>query len=109
MHKKLSASEAVALLMNDDHDHWSWSGAQALVEYLEELESSDGKGIEFDGIAIRCDFCEYPSALEAAEDHGFSISENENDEDEIEAAALAYLENRTTVISFENGVIIHQF
>ena len=95
--------------MNDDHDHWSWSGAQALVEYLEELESSDGKGIEFDGIMIRCDFCEYSSALEAAEEHGFSIPENENDEDQIEADALAYLENRTTVICFGRGVIIHQF
>lgn len=111
MYTNLSTTEAIKLLKEDDNANWSWSGAEALIEYLEKLESSGGKSIEFDRIAIRCEYSEYSSALEAAKDYDFTPSENEDDEDEdvIEAAAIAYLENRTTVIKFNGGVIIQQF
>lgn len=111
MYTNLSTTEAIKLLKEDDNADWSWSGAEALIEYLEELESSGGKSIEFDRIAIRCEYSEYSSALEAAKDYDFTPPENEDDEDEdvIEAAAIAYLENRTTVIKFNGGVIIQQF
>lgn len=112
MYQNLSTDEAIKLLKSDDNADWSWSGAEALIEYLEELESSGGKSIEFDRIAIRCEYSEYSSALEAAQDYGFTPSENDDDDDdddEIESAAIAYLEDRTTVIKFDTGVIIQQF
>lgn len=111
MYSNLSTAEAVSLLMGDDNDGWSRDGAEALIEYLEELESSGGKSIEFDRIAIRCEYSEYSTALEAAQDYDFTPPETEDDEDEdvIEAAAIAYLEYRTTIIKFNGGVIIQQF
>ena len=113
MYTNLSTDEAIKLLKEDDNTDWSWDGAKALIGYLEDLENSIGKPIEFDKVAFRCDYSEYSSALEAAQDYGFTPPEDEDedddDDDEIEAAALAYLEDRTTVIKFDTGVIIQQF
>jgi hypothetical protein len=108
MHQNISTDEAIKLLKEDDNADWSWSGAEALVEYLEDLEDSLGESIAFDGIAIRCKYSEYSSALEAAEHYGF-IPEDDEDEDDVESSAITYLEDRTTVIKFEGGVIIQQF
>lgn len=108
MHQNISTDEAIKLLKEDDNVGWSWSGAEALVEYLEDLEDSLGESIAFDRVAIRCEYSEYSSALEAAEHYGF-IPEDDEDEDDIESSAIAYLEDKTTVIKFEGGVIIQQF
>ena len=108
MHQNISTDEAIKLLKEDDNVDWSWSGAEALVEYLEDLEDSLGESIAFDRVAIRCEYSEYSSALEAAQDYGF-IPEDDEDEDDVESSAIAYLEDRTTVIKFEGGVIIQQF
>jgi hypothetical protein len=107
MYKKFSTDEAIKLLKDDEHGHWSWDGAKAMVEYLEDLEDSLDKPIEFDRVGIRCDFSEYKSVLEAAERYAF-IPPDDDDED-VEAYALKYLEDRTTVIQFDGGVIIQQF
>ena len=106
MYQNLSTDEAIKLLKDDDSAGWSWDGAKALIEYLEELEDSLDKPIEFDRVAFRCDFREYESVLEAAEHYDFIPPD---DEDAIEANALKYLEDRTTVIQFEGGVIVQQF
>lgn len=108
MHQNISTDEAIKLLKEDDNADWSWSGAEALVEYLEDLEDSLGESIAFDRVAIRCDYSEYSSALEAAEHYGF-IPEDDEDEDDVESSAITYLEDRTTVIKFDGGVIIQQF
>ena len=39
--------------------NFSYDGLVALFEYLEELEDSTGENIEFDYIAICCDYSEY--------------------------------------------------
>lgn len=109
MYRNLSTDEAIKLLKEDDSAGWSWDGAEALIEYLENLEDSLDKPIEFDRVAFRCEYSEYSSSLEAAQAYGFTPPENEDDEDEIESAAINYLEDRTTVIKFEGGVIIQQF
>ena len=108
MHQNISTNEAIKLLKEDDNTDWSWSGAEALVEYLEDLEDSLGESIAFDRIAIRCEYSEYSSALEAAEHYGF-IPEDDEDEGDVESSAITYLEDRTTVIKFDGGVIIQQF
>jgi hypothetical protein len=108
MHQNISTYEAIKLLKEDDNADWSWSGAEALVGYLEDLEDSLGESIAFDRVAIRCEYSEYSSALETAEHYGF-IPEDDEDEDDVESSAITYLEDRTTVIKFEGGVIIQQF
>lgn len=108
MHQNISTDEAIKLLKEDGNADWSWSGAEALVEYLEDLEDSLNESIQFDRVAFRCGYSEYSSALEAAQDYGF-IPEDDEDEDDVKSSAIAYLEDRTTVIKFEGGVIIQQF
>lgn len=114
MKTTLSTSQAADILRSDSYARWSRAGAFALVEHLEQLESDCGTEIEFDIVAIRCDFSEYSSALEAALDQGFDPEtdldgEGEEDEDDKEENALAWLRYRTQVIEFEGGVIIQSF
>jgi len=108
MHQNISTDEAIKLLKEDGNADWSWSGAEALVGYLEDLEDSLNESIQFDRVAFRCGYSEYSSALEAAQDYGF-IPEDDEDEDDVKSSAIAYLEDRTTVIKFKGGVIIQQF
>ena len=113
MKATLSTSQAADLLKADTNARWSRSGALALVEYLEELESDTGTEIEFDAVAIRCDFSEYDSALQAAIEQGFEPLEDEpseeHNEEDREQDALEWLQRRTQVIEFEGGVIIASF
>ena len=114
MKATLSTSQAADLLKADSNARWSRSGALALVEYLEELESNTETEIEFDAVAIRCEYAEYASALEAALDQGFEPEtdldgEGEEGEEDKEDNALAWLQYRTQVIEFEGGVIIASF
>jgi len=113
MKTTLSTSQAANLLKADTNASWSQSGAYALIEHLEQLEEDTGAEIEFDAVAIRCDFSEYSSAIEAAEDQGFEPNPNlgggEQSDDDKEADALAWLQDHTQVIEFDGGVIIQNF
>tara|TARA_R100001460_G_scaffold11706_4_gene27120 strand:+ start:311 stop:628 length:318 start_codon:yes stop_codon:yes gene_type:complete len=48
-------------------NNFSYMGLDALFDYLEELEDDTGVKIEFDPIAICCDFVEYDSLEEITE------------------------------------------
>ena len=119
MIQRLSTHEAAALLLKDESAAWTHSGALALVEYLEECEEEETP-IEFDRVLIRCDYSEYSSAIEAAREYGndYSVNiydENDNEKDEEEAIAeleaycLEWLQERTTTLAFDGGVIIQNF
>jgi hypothetical protein len=108
MRMTLNTSEAVDLLVADDNAGWSYAGARALVKFLENLEDDTGEEIEFDRVALRCDFSEYESAREAAEEYGWEPDEDADSED-AEEAALEWLNDRTEVITFDGGVIVLQF
>jgi len=100
MHTTLSTSEIAGALIKDEYANWSRNGALALSEYLESLELE--QGIELDVVALRCEFSEYESAIEAAAQyaHGsFTTAE----------AALEYLQDHTSVITYDGGVIIQDF
>ena len=93
-------------------EQFSYSGLIALFEYLEEMEEGSGEEIELDVIALCCDFSEYETAKEAAEDHGWTVPERDEDEDEeayaerIEEEALEHLNDETQVIKHDSGVIV---
>ena len=108
MKQTLSTSHAVSELVADEYAGWSYAGAYALVEYLEQYEEECDTEIEFDPVAFRCDFSEYESAVEAAGENGWEPDE-ESDEEEREEEALEWLRNQTTVIEFDGGFIIQQF
>ena len=120
MKETLNTYEIANRLFNDEYAGWSYNGAKALAEHLEQLEQDCGEEMEFDQLAIRCDFSEYPSALVAAREYGFDGSadlydadDQERDAEEVseetEEMALDWLQDRTSVIEFDGGVIIAQF
>jgi|19_taG_2_1085344.scaffolds.fasta_scaffold10054_2 hypothetical protein len=49
--------------------HFSYEGLSALFEYFEELEEDMGYEIDFDPIAIRCEYTEYESLKAVQEDY----------------------------------------
>lgn len=108
MKQTLTTDQAANLLVADDNAGWSYAGARALVEHLESIEDDTGEEMEFDAVALRCDFSEYESAREAAEEYGWEPDEDA-DNDDAEKAAAEWLADRTTVISFNGGVIVQQF
>jgi hypothetical protein len=66
MYQNLSIYQAAALLKSDENADWTWGGALALAQYLENLEDSTNTKIEFDLVAFRCEYSEYESILQAA-------------------------------------------
>jgi hypothetical protein len=110
MIKTLCTSEAAEELFRDENANWTRLGAYALVEYFEQLEEDCGTPIEFDRVAIRCDYSQYSSPQEAAEDHGWKPDSHVADDgQECDADALQWLQDRTSVIEFEGGIIVAQF
>lgn len=112
MKQTLTTSEAAHLLMQDENANWSYRGAHALIEHLEQLEDDCGMEIEFDRVAIRCDWSEYGSAIEAAENYGWEWEgDTDADADEKEVTALDWLEQQTTVVQVceSSSIIIQRF
>jgi len=96
---------------------FSYEGKRALFDYLENLEEDTGEQIQFDMVAICCDYSEYKTAYEAMEQYRPDDMpvEGEPGDDLIEiqekneAKALEWLEENTSVIKFDGGIIIQQF
>ena len=90
----LSTNQAVTELMADDNANWSYEAATALVEWLEELEDSSGEPIEFDPVALRCDFSEY-TATDLVEEYSMTLEEIRDNTIVIE---LGTLKNKSFVV-----------
>ena len=97
MYKTLTVSDMARDLIQDEFAGWTPAGAYALAEWFDELEPQ----LEWDPVAVRCDFSEYESAADAAAQY----CNDSLDEDE----ALDYLNEQTMVITFTGGVIIADF
>ena len=99
-------------------NNFTYEGLEALYDYLEQYSEDIGQEIEFDMIALCCEYSEYKSAWEAMEQYQLDdMPTVENSEgmdlveiqDASEALALEWLEEKTQVISFDGGIIILQF
>ena len=100
METTITATEFIDTFRSSDtyQNQFSYDGLVALFDYFEELESSTGEEIEFDMVAIACDFTEYASITEFNESYG---SEYKTWEDVYEDA---------TVISTNgDGAIVQNF
>jgi hypothetical protein len=98
----LSTYDIADRLLRDSNACWTRPGALAMAKWLESYEEDTGETLEFDAIAIRCDWTEYPSAVEA---HNDTSSEEELTEDN-EEKALEWLRDNGQVIEFDGGVIV---
>ena len=90
----LTTNQAVNELMADEYANWSYEAATALVEWLEELEDSSGEPIEFDPVALRCEFSEY-TATDLVEEYSMTLEEIRDNTIVIE---LGTLKNKSFVV-----------
>jgi len=77
-------------------DNFTYEGLSALYDYLTEYEESTGEEFELDVIALCCDFTEYEN-----------IEEVKGSYPNIES--IDGLRDNTTVIEFDNGLIIQNY
>jgi len=98
----LSTHDLAHALQADSNANWSYAGARALALYLEDLDSQLDEETEFDACAIRCEFSEYESLSDWAEDYGYTGS---IEDDEISD----YILDRGTLIAFKGGIIVSNF
>ncbi len=104
------------MLADDQNSSFSNAGARALAEYLEEYEESTGEELEFDPVAIRCDFAEYDSLTDWAEDcfSGDNWRDDvkcdyDADDDTLDDKIREYIQERGTLIEFDGGIIVSSF
>jgi len=76
----------------DRSESFSITGRKALFEYFETLEEDLGEELDFDPIAICCEWSEYGDEEEAKEACGLDLNED--------------LEDKTIVIHLDNGGIL---
>ena len=67
-------------LMDDEYATWTYDGAVAVYEYLMDMVDATDEPIEFDKVAIRCDFHEYKTIDEALEEYQVETLEDLQDE-----------------------------
>jgi len=77
-------------------EQFSYEAKVALFNYFEQLSEDLGEPIEFDVIAICCEYTEYSSFEKLQENY-------------TEIKSLEDLQDNTTVIEFEGGLIIQNF
>lgn len=112
MKTTLDTHEIATRLSNDEFANFSWDGAKALAEYLEELEADTGEEIEFDACGIRCDFSEYETLVEWADEffgdfrEDLDIGEDELDEEEIDEKIREFIRDNGQLIEFSGGIIV---
>jgi hypothetical protein len=121
MKTTLSTTEAAEILIADTYANWSRAGAFAIVEYLEELEDSTGEKMEFDRVAIRCDFSETTSLQDWIVEHFGAKSllfalefadiefDDLEDSEEIDAKIREYIQDHGQLIEFDGGIIVSSF
>lgn len=92
-------------------DNFSWAGLEAIFEHLEQYEDDCGEEVEFDPIAICCDYSEHDTALECVDDMGYNMPNIDDDDslEDKEGICLAFLRDNTMVIEFTGGIIIQGF
>ena len=81
----------------DRKENFTREARRALFEYFEQFEEDTGEEIEFDCIAICCEYnqMEY---LEVASEYNIDISEC-SDDDEIKVAVLEHLNDNTSIVA----------
>jgi hypothetical protein len=89
----------------------------ALFDHLDNESEEIESPLEFDMVAIACDYSEYKTAWEAMEQYqpedmpivdeeGLDLVELNTKQEQL---ALEWLNNKTTVITFDGGIIIQNF
>ena len=89
-----NSSELYHDLKRMGRDNFTYEGAKALQEYLEQLAEDMGEPIEYVPVAFCCDYAEYKNL------------DDFNKSDGYEYATLDDLRDNTAVIEFDGGIIV---
>ena len=91
--------------INRENNFTYW-GRRALFEYFEELEECLGTEIEFDPIAICCEFTQYANLDELNEAYGKEFKDLDEVRDYTEVIEVSVLDTKT--MKYEDGGFIVQ-
>lgn len=114
----LTVSQAASIIREMyDGTAFSYHGAYALAEWLEDYSESVGEDVELDPIALACEFAEYPSLLDWAEEYwgedrdewDVGYVSDTDDEEELEDAIRAHIQDWGMLIEFSGGVLVSSF
>ena len=100
--QEITRTQFTDALLGDEYASWSYKGAHALYEHLMELSEDIGQDLEFDHVALRCDYTE-STVEELANDYSNLL----NDDEEPEEFAERMAAERTTVIWIDQTNIIY--
>jgi hypothetical protein len=113
MKETLNTSEIADRLFRDENAGFTYAGARALAEYLDTDENADA---EFDRVSIRCDFAEYSSLTDWAENYFVGDNwrdclncEYDADADTLDEKISEYIQDHGTLIEFDGGIIVSSF
>jgi hypothetical protein len=116
MYKNLTTNEIAEYIVQDKNSTFSYNGAFALAEYLEELEENQGEETEIDIVQIRCNYSEYESLTQWAQEYYDDWTKDmgvefdgEESEDEIDDLIRNHILDNGHLIEFFNGVIVSSF
>jgi hypothetical protein len=120
MKQTLTTRQAADIISRDDSNSFTYDGALALAEYLEALECDTNSELELDLVAIRCDFSQWDSLQQWAEDyygtnregHGWKWNldiADDADDDEADKIIQTFIEERGILIEFSAGIIVSAF
>ena len=106
----MTTTDIADCLHADEYGGWSYAGAYALAEWLEEMEEDTGKEMEFDRVAIRCDFSEYDSLQDWASEYFNEIPDEIGESClELDDAIREYIWDHGDLIEFNGGIIVSSF
>lgn len=116
MKLQLSTSHAVDLLRQDEYAGWSYHGATALVEYLENLEEDLGEEINFNVVDFRCEFSEFHSVQDwLTSNFGRPLKDalkfadidcDLSSDYDVDESISEFIRDRGTLVEFEGGIIV---
>lgn len=109
MHQIINQSDFVsAFKQSERKNQFSHAALCAIFDHITEIEEG-GEEIEFDLVSICCDWCEYVSAMEAAQAYGWKPDNDiAEDGNECDCDALQFLSNETQVIELKGGAVVIQ-
>lgn len=111
IYETLSTHEIAHALRKDDNARWSYDGALALAEWLEQYAEDTGEPIELDIVALRCEFSEWESAIDISINYADSPQRDDpdyDDDDEHHKAVIDWLNENTIVVLDNDDCIIFQ-
>jgi hypothetical protein len=109
MKKTLTNYEIAHELLQDENAAWTRAGAFALAEHLEQIEEDTGEEMELDIVAIRCDFAEYSSLEDWADDYGMEQDSLDDSHEQRADNIRSFIQDNGQLIEFDGGIIVSSF